>query len=339
MAHSEVYSGSSVLVNTDEFEDLLNRAVQQMNDQAKAGMPGYSNSSVFEDTVLAQLRVCCQGVAGAEPSFHDSAFPDIIVNGFGVEVKFTTRPTWHGTGNSIFEGMRDHAARQICVVYCRSDIPETRWRWYESCIKGIRISHSPRYVIDMDGDVQFFSELGITMEEFREIDLRTKMALVKNHVKQRVGDGERLWWFDEEQEHTVAVNVRLYRLLDQDTKETMRAEAALMCPQIFRGSRQRGKYDDAALYLLTQHGVFAPQTRDLFSAGSVAGARRGGDYLIRAIQNNAHKIEEAAGRLDDVLFEEYWGESCPPENRISRWLELADGYRPNNPPSKMLIFG
>ena len=326
-------------MNRNEFADLMTRATVIMDKHAKAGMPGYSNDKEFEKTVLAQLRVCCDNSSKASPSFHDSAFPDIVVNGFGVEVKFTTRSTWHGTGNSIFEGMRDESARDIALVYCRSDIPEIRWRWYRDCIKGIRISHSPRYMIDMDGRGYFFDELRMSMEDFRQADLRSKMEIVKNHVKERVGDGERLWWFDEDREHTVPVNVRIYRLLDQDTKDKMRAEAALMCPQIFRGSRQRGKYDDAALYMLTQHGVFAPQTRDLFSAGSVAGKDRGGDYLIRAIQNNTCRIAEAAEKLKDELFVEYWGEPCQPDHRLVRWLELADSYRPSDPPSQYISFG
>ena len=323
----------------DDFADLMNRATVIMNNHAKAGMPGYSNAQEFEKTVLAQLRVCCEGSSSANPSFHDHAFPDVVVNGFGVEVKFTTKSTWQGSGNSIFEGMRDESAMDIALVYCRSDIPEIRWRWYRECIKGIRISHSPRYMIDMRDMDSFFKQIGISLEDFRQTDLRSKMEIVKNHVKERVGDGDRLWWFDEDREHTVPINVRLYRLLDQQTKNKMRAEAALMCPQIFKGSRQRGKYDDAALYMLTQHGVFAPQTRDLFSAGSVAGKDRGGDYLIRAIQNNTPQITEAAERLNDELFVEYWGESCSQERRLARWLELADSYRPDDPPSKYISFG
>ena len=326
-------------MNRDEFSKLMDCATTLMNEQARVEMPGYSNAKEFEKTVLAQLRVCCDGLSDAKPSFHDNAFPDIVVNGFGVEAKFSTRSTWHGTGNSIFEGMRDQGATDIALVYCRSDIPEVRWRWYADCIKGIRISHSPRYMIDMDGENSFFQDICLSMDQFRQADLRRKMEIVKNHVKERVGDGERLWWFDEDREHTLPVNIRLYRLLRVEEKNTMRAEASLMCPQIFKGSRQRGKYDDAALYLLTQHGVFAPQTRDLFSAGSVAGKRRGGDYLIRAIQKNMHHIEDAADRLKDELFVEYWGESCEPERRLARWLELADGYRPSDPPSQYIKIG
>ena len=97
----------------EEFEARLDQSVRTMNQQARAGMPGYSNADELEETVLAQLKIACEDDANAEPTFHDSAFPDIVVNGFGVEVKFTSRSTWHGTGNSIFEGMRDEAASHV----------------------------------------------------------------------------------------------------------------------------------------------------------------------------------------------------------------------------------
>ena len=38
---------------------------------------------------------------------------------------------------------------------------------------------------------------------------------------------------------------------------------------------------------------------------------------------------DAAQRLPDALFVEYWDESCEPHNRISRWLVLADAYASN----------
>ncbi|MCS1408442.1 MAG: hypothetical protein M2R45_01617 [Verrucomicrobia subdivision 3 bacterium] len=89
---------------------------------------------------------------GGQSRVSNSAFPDIAVNGFGVEVKFTKRASGHATGNSIFEGMRDESARQVYLVYCRADRLEIRWRPYEDCIKGVRILHSTRYTVGMDGD-------------------------------------------------------------------------------------------------------------------------------------------------------------------------------------------
>ena len=83
------------------------------------------------------------------------------------------------------------------------------------------------------------------------------------------------------------------------------------------------------MYLLTYHGVFCPQARDLFSAGSVAlrlDGTRGGNYLLRALRDIEQLMIDAARRLPSALFVEYWGESCDPPNRIMRWLALADAY-------------
>ncbi len=312
-----------------------------MNESAKAGATGFDSAESFERTVAAELRVACnsQGIGTVGHTFHPSAFPDVLVNGFGVEVKYTQRKTWHGTGNSIFEGMRDANTSQIYLVFCRADLPEIRWRRYEDCIKGVRISHSPRYMIDMDINESFFDSLGIPYTEFLSYSIREKMAHVREHVKKRISEHEKLWWIDEENSHTLPMQVQIYRLLPPEIKVLLRAETALMCPQIFKGSRQKGKYDQAAIYLLTQHGVVAPQIRDLFTAGSVAGTERGGNYLLRSLKHIESEIEDASKRLEDALFVEYWGFSCPVEKRIPRWLKLADYYAVDFCPSIELFDG
>lgn len=110
----------------------------------------------------------------------------------------------------------------------------------------------------------------------------------------------------------------------------------MLCPSVVQSGRARHKYDDMVLYLLTYHGVLCHQVRDLFSAGSVANPDNddgGGIYIERALKLIEKDMQEAALRMDDALFVEYWGESVPPEKRINRWLEKADelakGWRPS----------
>jgi len=328
-------------VNAHDFEKILDKAVERMNKSASAGGPGFDSADSFEHVVASEMRVACKeaGHGSVEYTFHPSAFPDILVNGCGIEVKFTSRKTWHGTANSIFEGMRDSNTNFIYLVFCRADLPEIRWRRYEDCIKGVRISHSPRYMIDMDVGKSFFDDLGIPYTEFMSYSRPEKMVHVRKHVKERVGEDEKLWWIDDDNTHTLPLQVRIYRLLPSDVKVMLRAETALMCPEIFKGSRQKGKYDQAATYLLTQHGVVAPQIRDLFTAGSVAGIERGGNYLLRSLKNIETDIVAASKRLDDALFVEYWGFSCPVEQRIPRWLDLADHYAKDFKPSEEFFNG
>ena len=105
--------------------------------------------------------------------------------------------------------------------------------------------------------------------------------------------------------------------------------------------RRRGKYDRAGLYLITQHGVFAPQLRDLFSAGSVGarGGKRGHKYIVDALRNIEPEMIDAAAYLDDRLFEEHWGFPCPSRRRITEWLRQADMYATDWTPSEELFRG
>lgn len=94
------------------------------------------------------------------------------------------------------------------------------------------------------------------------------------------------------------------------------------------------------LYLLTYRGVLCHQARDLFSAGSVANPKNddeGGVYIERALKLLETDMKKAALELDDALFVEYWGESCPPEKRIARWLEKADEVAKGWKPSESLF--
>jgi hypothetical protein len=50
-------------------------------------------------------------------------------------------------------------------------------------------------------------------------------------------------------------------------------------------------------------------------------------------------MRQAAKRMEDALFVEYWKESVPPGKRIKEWLKRADGYAKGWTPSKELFLG
>src|SRR5690606_12569047 len=115
--------------------------------------------------------------------------------------------------------------------------------------------------------------------------------------------------------------------LTEEEKRKLRAEAALLNPDVVRSGSQRGKYDGVAMYLVTYRGVVASQVRDLYSAGSVAlkaSPTRGGIYVQRSLEDIQQEMIDAAEYLDDALFLEYWGGVVPREERIKEWLRRAD---------------
>ena len=327
-----------------QFEQILETATNRITDKLQ-NKQKCNDSKEFETMVLKELQMLCRDKkANAVPAFHQHAFPDIIVNGFGVEVKHTIKDSWLAVGNSIFESMRDNSAQLIYLVYGKmGGWPEVRWARYEDCITHVRISHAPRFVIEMENPAPFFKNVGLSYEKFAVLSPEKKMGRVREYARGRLRTGEKLWWLEdrEEQEHTLPIGVKIFRHLPDDEKRKLRAEATLLCPEILQGGHARGKYDQAGLYLITRHGVFAPQLRDLFSAGSVGarGGKRGHKYIIEATRDIEHEMIQAAKDLDDALFVEYWDQQCPPNKRIATWLKLADKYATDWKPSAELFIG
>lgn len=326
-------------MNKDEFESILSKVTDRLNNKiSKLGV--FKDSKQFENEVRDALRFFGFTITDSP---HPQIFPDISINEYGIEIKFTTNDTWRSIANSIFEGMRDISVRYIYLIFGKmGGIPEVRWGKYDDCVIHVRTSHVPRFEVEMTAKESLFSQIGITYEDFSKCSIEQKMEYVRKYARGRLKPGERFWWLEDkaEQEHSLPLEVRIYMNLNQEEKRKLRAEAALLCPQIVKPSRAKDKYSDAVSYMLTYRGVLCPQARDLFSAGSVAlrsNEQRGGNYIKRALEDIEYEILVAAQTLEDSLFVEYWGKKVPVSERISTWLALADRYAKGWIPSKELF--
>ena len=304
----------------------------------------------FERRVREVLDDLLRGECGMRVDFNSppQAFPDIALGEYGVEVKFTLADSWKSIANSIQESQRVQSVKYIYIVFGKmGGKPEVRWGDYAKSVVHVRTSHVPRFEVELspkgeNGRKSLFELMGVSYSEFSKMGINEKMKHVRAYAR-RMHPNERLWWMgDENEEHTLPLNIRLYTNLPDAEKRRYRAEALLLCPQILKSGRARKKYDDAVMFLLSYHGVLCHQARDLFSAGSVANPENddnGGLYIERAIKLLEPDMAKAAAEMDDALFVEYWGASAPPEERICRWLEKADAVATGWTPSKVLFAG
>jgi hypothetical protein len=325
-------------LDTNRFEEALERIVRQLSKAALAG--SFSSAASFE-AAARQASVDEFGATAISPTGNGQGFPDIAVGKFGIEVKFTEGPNWRCVANSVLESDRRAGVEKIYVLYGKmGGRPEVRWRKYEDTVMHVRTSHVPRFEIDMEAHASLFQKVGVSYERFRRMEMHEKMVVIRNYAKSNIrGTNRRLWWIEDEAgaPHTLPPDIRLYTSLETPKKLELRAEAAFISPCVVGPSRIRGKYDDAATYLLTYHGVLCTQVRDLFSAGSVAmrsDRSRGGLYIDRALQDIAQQFLQASLRVPDSVIEEYWGVPAPKRaDRIKEWLRLADkfavGWRPS----------
>lgn len=326
-------------MSIDEFEAVVSEVATLLN-QSISTKGKFTSSKQFEDEVRDVLTSMGL-IVNYEP--HPHVFPDIPLGEFGIEVKFTSNDTWRSIANSIFEGMRDPSVEHIYLIFGKmGGEPEVRWGKYDDCVMHVRTSHVPRFEVEMTAEKSLFEKMGTTYESFSKASDEQKMTYVRTYARKRLKPGERLWWLEEndEQEHSLPLQVRIYMNLDRTEKRQLRAEAAILCPQIVKPSRAKDKYSDAVSYMLTYRGVLCPQARDLFSAGSVAlraDGARGGNYLQRALADIESEMRIAAETLEESLFEEYWGIVVPSEERISTWLTMADNYAKDWIPSEELF--
>lgn len=109
-----------------EFEALLSRAAQFLTVNLRSSTL-YHGPERFEQGVLAALQNAAADLAvTVEPTYHRHAFPDIRVNGFGVEVKYSKHDTWNAVGNSVFESMRDPLSARSTSYLARSAANQRR---------------------------------------------------------------------------------------------------------------------------------------------------------------------------------------------------------------------
>lgn len=327
-------------MNPKEFESALDEITYQLTEEAKARK--FKESKQFEDRVREVAEIFFgKGSINFNPAAQ--AFPDIAIGDFGIEVKFTSNDTWRSVANSVLETNRVNSVKKVYLVFGKmGGNPEVKWGEYERCVMHVRTSHVPRFEVEIGATSSLFEQMGVSYDEFRVSEMHEKMKYIRKYARGRLEAGERLWWLEDSpgEEHSLPIQARLYTKLTQGEKTKLRAEAILLCPQIVDSGRSKNKYDDVVLYLLTYHGVLCHQARDLFSAGSVANPNNddvGGIYIERSLKLIENEIINAAKYMDDALFQEYWGVSVPPENRIREWLLRADSYAKNWRPSASLF--
>lgn len=327
-----------------EFEQLLTTVCTQLTEESSRTL--FTTSKDFENRVREVVQTAIHD-PDLQINFdpHPQAFPDIAIGSHGIEVKFTTQDTWRSVANSVLERMRIDEVKTIYLVFGKmGGTPDVKWGRYDKCVMHVRTSHVPRFEVEVYPlpEQSLFEQMAITYDEFRSSPMEDKMQHIRQYARGRLRAGERLWWLEDtsEPDHTLPIQARIYTRLSKPEQTKLRAEAILLCPQIVKSGASRDKYEDVAMFLLTYHGVLAHNVRDQFSAGSVANPKNddeGGIYIERALKILQPEMIEAATRLDDALFVEYWGESVPPADRIEKWLRQADQYARDWVPSASLF--
>ena len=139
-----------------EFNALLNSTIEELNAHAKKAPKKIEQlrGNKLEPYVGDVMTELAAGTAfeNSIEVIGGQKFPDIVAKRFyGIEVKTTTQNHWKTTGNSVLESTRVEDVERIFMLFGKLGKPiEFRCRAYEECLSEVVVTHSPRYLIDMN---------------------------------------------------------------------------------------------------------------------------------------------------------------------------------------------
>lgn len=323
-----------------EFENLLNSSHQLIEEKAKLDTEYFLNRSAtdFEKDVFDSL---CEVATGTDfdktiQLISGHKFPDIVAGKFyGVEVKTSKQNYWKSTGNSVLESTRVDNVERIYIFFAKLTDPlGFKYRLYQDCLYDIAVTHSPRYLIDMelkDGE-SIFNKIGMSYDELRtqKNPIKPIVAYYRSIAKR----GEEPWWMDsgETPEVTLKPTVSLWSNLSANEKKILRNEAMARFPEVF--GRSSSKYQKLASWLAARHGVVDSSLRDRFSAGGTVDLKVGNiiykklPRVFGHLQDNSSEIIKAVTGVTPEEAKDYWDLSFEPDNKqkITEWTKKLISY-------------
>ncbi len=271
------------------------------------------------------------------------SFPDIETKPcYGVEVKSTEKDSWQSTGSSIVESTRNLDIQRIYMLFGKlgGDRAEFRCRPYEQCLSNIAVTHSPRYLIDMNlsetGSKTIFQKMSIDYDDFRLLNEYDKVSKLRKYYKVQAkasGKVQMPWWMGESETsdgpEVTAPVVSLYNDLNTDEKEKIN----ILMFVLFPADILNGKYQRAALWMCTRFSVIIPNIRDIFSAGGQIMNLGGLTFsrklpqVIRRMYNYRAEIVALLKHIDfqtasDIAYN--WDDIYLSQNPLDAWIDMVN---------------
>jgi len=322
------------------FESLLDKGLSIIrSESAKSGKRLCGLSSFdFEKEVYSSLLFSAKKTEfdGSIQLIAGHRFPDIVAKKyFGVEVKVTKQDHWRSTGNSVLETTRIEDVERIYLFFGKLVTPpDFRFRKYEECLYDIAVTHSPRYLIDMELNIgnTIFDKMGMEYDILRKLDNPVKEVV--KYFRKIARKGEEPWWMgpEDDSEAISSPTVTLWSNLPEDKQNLFRNEAMARFPEIF--GRSQIKYQNFAAWLAARHGVVDSSLRDRFTAGGQQAIEIHGivyrniPKIFYYLSNNAKEIIELVSKLTIDEVRHYWDleEYIKKDELIDKWVQLVVFY-------------
>ena len=320
--------------NRNEFDLLLSSTITELNVHAKSSSKKVAtllgrNLEPFVKDIMSEIAIGTPFENSIE-LIGGQKFPDIVANKYyWIEVKTTTQNHWKTTGNSVLESTRVNDVERIFMLFAKLASPiEFRCRPYEEVLSEVVVTHSPRYLIDMNLEKgkTIFDKIKMPYDTLRKKENPIKPLV--NYYKSKLKAGEELWWMDSENGNDSSnIVIRIWNNLPQNEKQELKNSSMIFFPELF-GNRS-DKFNRVAIWLATRKSIVCPNIRDLFTAGGkvdiIIGTKKY-DRVPRIFLNlfqNLPQILENIVKISPIELSEYWEIKTSEKNKIFDWIDLV----------------
>lgn len=270
----------------------------------------------FEEIVYNSLLEA--GFKEKEITHSPQKFPDFILEDLedgdkiGVEVKKTDAAKWEVIGGSIYESLKnDIEDTYVLMAKLGGSDPEVRLKKYDECIADLKVTHSPRFSLDLDLEK---GEDYLTRNDAKDL-LELSGDELNRKIRKLLRTQKSTWWSGGE---TTA-----FSDLTKEEKEIYLNEGIALFPETFKGD-----YRKFTPWLVYNCFVWCGNVRDIFSAGGNKYIEDMHIYvsaiMYRALQNAA-SIKQRILEMTQDEQEKFWGKSTEdPDARLEYWITLVD---------------
>lgn len=285
------------------FVDLMERTENILNTEALANPKAYKalTSSTLEPFAVEKIKIACANSpfnANEVMLISGQRFPDIVADKYyGIEVKTTKENHWTSTGSSIVETTRVEDVDDIYMLFGKlgGEVPQFKCRPYQDVLYDIAVTHSPRYLINMDisKEESIFSKMGTTYDEFRTSP--DSISKVRQYYRERAIQQKRQempWWITSDNvESAHSFNIKLWNSLETWEKRDLQTKCMILFPEALNPARNMSKYNNTTLWLCSYNQVVNPNIRDLYSAGG------------KITHVNGERLETPAAQVFNIIVD------------------------------------
>lgn len=290
------------------FVDLMHKTEKILNDKANSNRSFFKKISPYQ---LEEVSLDSIKEASSSTPFRPDeiklvsglAFPDIVAEKYyGVEVKSTHSNQWKSTGSSIIETTRINNIEKIYLLFGKlGGNPEFRCRPYEECLYDITVTHSPRYLIDMNAnrDNTIFAKMHTTYDKLRTSENSiSQVRLYYRNKAIKENKGEMPWWLEDIEGASDNLMIRHFSTLNKDEKLNIVSQLYILFPQCMIN----GEYLEPSMWLTAYHQIVSHNMRDYFSAGGQV-KRINGKPLNHPLPAITKRFVDSSPRIKRIIYE------------------------------------